>query len=119
MKQRTNIMAMAMLAMLSTGQASAAQPATDATVSRADFKGQWPFTVDAGRVGCERGQFVKFVVGKVTYSLNGSARTYSQKMGFGWHDVREIWRVDPPNPGAKISVSDMIAKGQALCRAWP
>lgn len=111
--------AAALAALIAIGAAHAAPPATEKPVDRASFAGQWPFTVDKGVVGCERGKAVKFVADRKTYAVNGTARSYSREAGFDWRDIREIWRDDPSNPGAKVPAGDMIAAGLALCRPWP
>ena len=112
-----HIAALAALAL--AGAAQAALPVTDKPVERASFTGRWPFTVDKGVIGCERGKAVKFVVDRKTYAVNGTATAYSKEAGFGWRDAREIWLDDPKNPGGKIPISDMITAGLALCRSWP
>jgi hypothetical protein len=113
MKKHTAALAI----VLACGPMHAAAP-TQQPITRATFNGTWPFTVEAGVIGCERGQAIKFIADKKTYAVNGTAKSWSQQAGFGWRDAREIWLDDPGNPGAKVPMTDVIKKGQTLCRPW-
>jgi hypothetical protein len=112
----TTAFALTLAVLTATVQAA---PPTETPITRADLGAQWPLTVDAGVVGCERGKAIKLVAGGKTYALNGTAQAYSKQLGFGWQPVAAIWRDNPDIPGTKVSIAPLIAKGQALCRPWP
>jgi hypothetical protein len=88
------------------------------TRTSAEYGNKWAFTVDNGELDCipnvpgERSGDVILKTDQGTYAINGSA------MGKGiYKDLEEIWRDDPNNPGAKISVSDVIDSGLDICAA--
>lgn len=89
-------------------------------VSRAEFGGAWPLTVEKGTLRCmypdpQRPQLhaLLIVVDGVFYTLNGIASTHAARMG--WRDARAIWRDDPHNPGTKIFITPLLERAQALC----
>lgn len=89
-------------------------------VSRAEFGGAWPLTVEKGTLRCmypdsQRPQLhaLLIVVDGVFYTLNGTAGTHAARMG--WRDVRAIWRDDPHNPGTKIALAPLMERAQVLC----
>ena len=89
-------------------------------VSRAEFGGAWPLTVEKGTLRCmypdpgrPQMQALLIVVDGVFYTLNGVAVTHAARMG--WRDGRTIWREDPHNPGAKIPITPVMERARALC----
>lgn len=108
---------------LIAGLAAPALAQNEAPVSRADWGqaasgGPWPLTVESGVIGCDRGAYIWFRTAGRTYSVNGSARTFSDAHGLQWHDIRAIWRDNPAIPGTKIPIAGLIQRGQTLCRPW-
>ncbi|MGX4687784.1 DUF2511 domain-containing protein [Streptomyces sp. JNUCC 63] len=68
----------------------------------------WPFTVASGTLACS-GQAVTFAIAEGTYGLNDAARRK--------HPAPDpIWADDPDNPGARISLTEVIDKGLELCK---
>ncbi len=97
---------------------SAEPKETGKAVDKASFQGDWALAVDSGVLNCEN-QAVSFTApdGKI-YALNGSGKVYSKKNNLGWIEVEPsnpIWLEDPEIKGAKVSISDMISAGLALC----
>jgi len=99
--------------------AAHALPPTEAPISRADMGAAWPFTVESGVLGCERGIAIKFLANRKTYSINGTAQAYSKQLGFGWLPVNSIWADNHDIPGTKINIGPLITRGQKLCKKWP
>lgn len=59
-------------------------------ISKATFKGIWPFTVATGTLGCEPGNHVVFTTAGKTYAVNGSARSVMQTKKAAWLDAQLI-----------------------------
>jgi hypothetical protein len=92
------------------GHASASD---QASINRATFEGQWPFTVDSGVVRCTQVESVIFIHDRKSYALNGLARSDGI-----YKDVREIWADNPAEgaqAGQKIDLSPVIRLGLSLC----
>lgn len=87
------------------------EKAHDRLVSRTDYPGTWPLTVDAGDLWCNNGALTITVnnVGD-SYSLNGTAAA----TGFN-KPLDPIWADDPSSPGLKMSIAPLIADAQKLC----
>lgn len=90
-------------------------------VTRQELGADWPLTLDVVTLRCkwpdsERMQLQALLVevGGDFYAINGVARTHAARNG--WRDVKEIWRGDPRNPGAKVPLSPLIERAEALCR---
>ena len=84
-----------------------------APVDRADIEedgGEWPLTVESGRVGCEDGRGLTFKTtdGDV-YALNGLAA------GQGFADIDPIWAADPDYADIKVGIGDLIEWGNTIC----
>ncbi len=79
-------------------------------VSRSTFTGVWPFTVDAGVLGCTQPQSVTFAVAGTTYGVNSSA------LDTGSAPIDPIRGLDASGRGAKKSLRDVVAQGLALCK---
>jgi hypothetical protein len=80
-------------------------------VSKDDWSGEWPFTVDSGRLQCEFGSSILFIANGTKYGLNGRARGQLEK--HNWRDSREIIRKN--EYGGLPDVSRFIALGRTLC----
>lgn len=78
-------------------------------VSRADFDA-WPLTVESGALRCEAGRAVVFEAAGKVYALNGIAIADPQ-----YEDLNPIWAADPTGAAPKMSISDLIEAGLALC----
>lgn len=84
-------------------------------VSQKDFGDAWPFSVEAGELGCyltPRG--AREVVLKAngrTYALNGTARASDR-----YEDIQdaEIWMEDPEWPGLKMSLGPLLRLARPL-----
>lgn len=93
--------------------------AASTKVSRDEFKGDWPLTIDSGTLTCERFlnfKSVKLVTlssGGKTYALNGIASGQAKKRGF--LDIYTIWRDHPKLPGLKVNIGPLIERALALC----
>ncbi|MEX0605782.1 MAG: DUF2511 domain-containing protein [Marinobacter sp.] len=78
-------------------------------VSKGEFDGSWPFTVDSGVVDCFDGEAAVFKAEGQSYQLNGYARSR------GYAPIDPIWKDNPDIPGAKVSVGDMINLALKQC----
>lgn len=80
-------------------------------IEESQFKGTWPFTVDAVAVWC-RANNALFVVsyGKDggTYALNSNAKSNPEFFSGAQTDISPIWKSDGK---VKVSLSDMIKFG--------
>jgi hypothetical protein len=94
--------------------------AASVQVSRSQFKGDWPLTVESGTLSCEPFravpslQLVTFSSKGTTYAVNGTARGQAKKRG--WLEIDPIWRKDPSAPGLKVNIGPLIDRGLALCK---
>jgi hypothetical protein len=61
----------------------------------------------------EKLHVLTFTAGGKTYGLNGTARNLEKQRGYA--DIREIWKDDPVDSGAKINIGPIIEKGLSLC----
>lgn len=89
-------------------------------VSRATWPGEWPFTLPAGELECQRLPHMPDLEAVLlhgddgaTYAVNGIASSHAAR--YGWRTLRQVWREDPAIPGARVPVGDMVARGRALC----
>ena len=82
---------------------------TRVTITRAEYGDAWPFTVSEVVLRCFRTGEVIVEANDLPYALNGTARAR-------YDPIDPIWRNDPANPGAKIPVGDLIARGNAMCK---
>lgn len=92
-------------------------------VSREDYGGAWPLTVDSGTLRCESPAGESF--GAVTFTsdedgttywVNGTAGNIAEEKG--WQEIRPIWADDPTDSsglGLKKSMGPLIDAGLALC----
>lgn len=70
----------------------------------------WPFTVESGTLGCDRGA-VTFEVDGIVYALNGTART----MILG-ADIAPIWAdAETLHCGLKKNIAPLVSLGLELC----
>jgi hypothetical protein len=88
-------------------------------VSRATFKGVWPFTVKRGTLKCILpSQSVIFTSSGRTYAVNGMANSATD-----YPPIDSIWARDPKplTPGyyEKKSIGDVIDAGLKLCGDTP
>lgn len=78
-------------------------------ITKEDIPDEWPFTADAGMLGCQSGA-VTFTTGGNTYAVNGAAKGAGKYLA-----LEEIWADSASIPGTKASVGPVIARGLALC----
>jgi hypothetical protein len=99
---------------------SSATSAGVAVINTYNFSGEWPLTVSAGKLECEKvsgspdAQLVTLTTGGTTYAVNGMARGYAEKRG--WVAIDEIWKADPEFPKLKVTIGPLIDKGLDLCK---
>lgn len=80
-------------------------------VSRTDYPGTWPLTVDGGDLWCDGGALTITVKSfSDSYSLNGAAETNRFNK-----PLDSIWADDPSSPGLKMSIAPLVAAAQKLC----
>jgi Protein of unknown function (DUF2511) len=77
-------------------------------VSRTDFRGDWPLTVESGVLACESAGAVTFTANGTTYAVNGIAE--SQDAGA---DIDPIWT--DTGAGLKKNIGPLIDRGLELC----
>lgn len=89
-------------------------------VTRAEFGGAWPLTVERGTLRCmypEPGmsqvRAYLVVVDGEFYALNGVARAHAAKMG--WRSIDSIWRDNLAIPGTKVPVTPLAQRAAKLC----
>lgn len=105
---RPIILAFALFFMAACGPESARQ------IDQASFEGQWPFSVPAGTLTCDRGSVV-FTHEGTHYAVNKVAG------GLGYADTKAIWSVDPKwplIPGTTtrlVDIGDVLELGLTLC----
>ena len=85
-------------------------------ISAEDYGKAWPFTVEEMHLMCLQGRavVVSDVETGVMYPVNGAASSKARQLGL--EPLATVWRDDPDNPGAKISVSRVIEQGLTLCK---
>jgi hypothetical protein len=122
---RRRVLGLLSMVALACKGASPERPATPHNkLTRADLRDAWPFKVDEVELGCrdlglrtstgDGLPALYFVAGGVTYALNGTAKSHADKQG--WQaDFRALWRDDPANPGAKVSVGPLLERARQLC----
>jgi hypothetical protein len=85
-------------------------------VSAEDYGTEWPFVPSEMHLLCLPGNAV--VVSDPEsgqmYALNGTASGRAAALAL--EPLDKVWRQDPANPGAKVSVSPFISKGLTLCQ---
>jgi hypothetical protein len=84
------------------------------SVSREEFGGDWPLTVDEGTLNCEGAAEVGAVTftapNGVTYAVNGLAIGQDR-----WPEIDAIWADNPDIPGTKKNIGPLIDRGLELC----
>lgn len=83
-------------------------------ITKQEYGGAWPFTVDEGVLACKGSGglgAVVFTVNGRTYGVNGIARG-----GKRYEDIDQIWANHPSNPGAKKNMSPITERGLKLCQ---
>lgn len=90
--------------------------AESSEVSKGNFEGEWPLTVDGGTLDCQNEAGARLVTitsaGK-TYALNGTARGKAKQRG--WSEVDSIWKDNPEVSGLKINIGPLVDFGLSLC----
>jgi hypothetical protein len=86
-------------------------------VSKAEFHGTWPVSVDGGTLTCDatKGDSITFTPDGTSdvYAENGTAMGWASKEG--WKNFRDIWLDDPTGFMPKVNASDLDAVGHKLC----
>lgn len=81
-----------------------------AAVSRNTFDGEWPLTVDHGRLRCEPPSILLFVEpGGTKRALNGTALM----AGYPW--INPIWKRTPNQLTPKVYIGDLMDAARKLC----
>ena len=113
---------------------SGALPSTQRKISRENFHGTWPFTIDSAVVRCVQydangvnPQLMRGVVieaDRVTYALNGTAKSHAQM--YGYHPIEEIWAIDTAmtnlstrtgfGASVRVDIGDVTKLGLSLCK---
>lgn len=86
----------------------------EAHITKNNFRGIYPFTVDKGILRCEFNNglpLIYFGANGSMYALNGSAKSASPKLP----SVDKIWMDNPTVVGHKLSLDDVIRAGLVLC----
>lgn len=74
----------------------------------------YPFTVD-GILDCVQGAVIMHGSDGIIYAVNGVAK--SRALENGWEkDMIPIWLDDPNIPSAKISIGEVLNRGNKLCK---
>lgn len=80
--------------------------------------GPWPFTVDAGNIGCvtiDVGPVLVFADANGTvWPLNGLAIAHGPQVG-GQRSLNPIWRHNPQIPGTRIPLGPIMDAARSLC----
>lgn len=89
-------------------------------IERASFKGDWPFTVSKGMIGCiplpdSAYPAILFSHQSHKYPLNGVASARAKR--YGWKPLEDVWRIKQVIGGVtvRVSVHDMIQYGLSIC----
>lgn len=95
---------------------STAMAAGPQLISAADYGDAWPFTVEEMHLSCLPGSAVVVadVESGVMYPLNGMAKNKARALAL--EPLDKVWRADPANPGAKVSLGPLIEQGLQLCK---
>lgn len=94
--------------------------ASSLKISKGQFSGDWPLTIDSGLLNCELSsvspnlQLVTFTSNGKTYALNSTARGQSKNRG--WLEVNQVWKENTSIPSTKVSIGPLIDRGLALCK---
>lgn len=111
---KKGLLALSTVALVACG----GKPDNQLEITKESFPGDWALNVDSGVLKCEN-KAVSFTAPDGTiYALNGFGQVYSKKNELGWQPITpesDIWLNNPEMPGIKISTSDMIEAGLALC----
>ncbi len=85
-----------------------AKPIRSAPVDKQHHGDDWPFTVDAGVIGCEDGLYPYFKAKGHTYKLTEMAKP-------NYESVAPIWRDNPNKAGSKYSLLIVIDAALGFC----
>lgn len=100
-----------------TGTSMQSQP-KGSHISRKEFGERWPFlNISSGELACVEGKYAVLIAndGK-TYAINMEANSAVRGGSRQWIGLDEIWREDPNFPGAKIDITPILIRAEALCR---
>ena len=79
-------------------------------VSREDFVGEWPLTVEEGKLRCDRG-IITFTADGDTYAVNAAALEATD-----YPQIDPIWADDPNDDNdLHMSLSPLLVRGGELC----
>jgi hypothetical protein len=83
------------------------------SISQDTFSGTWPFTVSSGELRCEGSDGF----GSVIFSANGSEYGVNgTALDAGFQRINAIWKDDPSGITPRVSISDVLEQGLALCK---
>lgn len=104
------------LGLVLAGLFPAAYAAGPQLISAEDYVDAWPFSVEEMHLSCYPGNAVVVADAEtgVMYPLNGVASGKASALGL--EPLANIWRDDPANPGAKVSIGPLIEQGLQLCK---
>ena len=86
----------------------------EAHITRANFNGVYPFSVDKGILRCEFNKgipLIYFSAGGSMYAINGTAQGVSPKLP----KTDTILADNPAMTGQKLSMGDILKAGIVLC----
>lgn len=90
------------------------------SLSSADYGDKWPLSVSSGTAVCIKDgplRIAMFESGGRRYAVNGTAKSPGNMQRHNLADVKEIWREDPTNPGARIPIGPVLDRALAMCEA--
>lgn len=94
-----------------SGDTESGTQANSRAINKFNFPGEWMLTVDSGELLCITHKMVVFITPDGTeYGVNGTAK------GFGYPDIKPIWKNHPTIEGAKIDIGSLIEEGLKLCQ---
>ncbi|WP_167492547.1 DUF2511 domain-containing protein [Pseudomonas leptonychotis] len=95
---------------------SVAHAAGPQLISAEDYGDAWPFTVEEMHLSCLPGTAVVVADAEtgVMYPLNGQAKNKARALAL--EPIDSVWRADPDNAGAKVSLGPLIKQGLELCK---
>ncbi len=85
-----------------------AKPIRSAPVDKQHYGDDWPFTVEAGVIGCEDGLYPYFKAKGHTYKLTEMTKP-------NYESVAPIWRDNPNKAGSKYSLLIVIDAALGFC----
>lgn len=83
-------------------------------VARSTFRGQWPLVVETATIACSPRESASTKLMAATVVINGREFRLNG-MALGFPELGALWLDSPTNPGAKVSISDLVKASLELC----